>query len=65
MNENEPDRWEALSELVHDTASQAASTANNDGEAAQISYLMEHGWDRDEIEHRLGQMVAVDITHHA
>ena len=56
------DRWEALSELVHDTASQVASGVNNGGESDQVDFLLQNGWGRDEIEKRLAEMVTEDAS---
>ena len=40
---------DSLDEAVHDTASEAASNANNGGLKAQIKYLLDHGWTVEEL----------------
>jgi hypothetical protein len=34
----------SMDEIVHNEASQQASSANNEGIDGQINFLMEHGW---------------------
>jgi hypothetical protein len=40
---------EVLDALVHDCLSEQESTINNEGEAAQIEYLLSNGWTSDDI----------------
>ena len=48
---SEKDRQLILDDLVHEAFSRTASAVNNDGEEAQIAYLMEEdGLTRREIE---------------
>lgn len=40
---------ECLDDLVHDSLSEQGSSINNEGEAAQIEFLLENGWTASDI----------------
>jgi hypothetical protein len=44
---------EVLDLLVHDSASEQASAVNNNGQAAQVEYLLTNGWTAEDILGRL------------
>jgi YD repeat-containing protein len=50
---------EVLDGMVHDTASQVASTVNNDGVSHQMEYLLANGWTQEEIDARLREKGAM------
>jgi hypothetical protein len=40
---------EDLDDLIHEVASSIAAEVNNSGMGEQVAFLLEHGWDEDEI----------------
>jgi len=44
---------ESLDALIHDCASEQASAVNNNGQPAQVEYLLTNGWTAEDILGRL------------